>query len=94
MAIYFMFGKYTHESIKKAKPARTKKVNDTIKKLGGKIKSIHALLGQHDLVIIADFPDNKKAMKASVTISRELGIGLSTSPAVDVKEFDKLLKGQ
>jgi uncharacterized protein with GYD domain len=51
---------------------------------------MHALLGQNDLVFIADLPGNDTAMKASVALAKTTGIAFSTSPAVTVEEFDKL----
>jgi len=90
MATYFMFGKYTLEGIKGISTARTKKIAGLIEKSGGKVKSMHALLGEHDLVFIVDFPGNQEAMKASIAIVKLTGISFTTSPAVTVEEFDKL----
>jgi len=90
MATYFMFGKYTLEGIKGMSAERTKRIEDVIKKSGGKVKSMHALIGEHDLVFIVEFPSNQEAMKASVAITKLTGISFTTSPAVTVEEFDKL----
>lgn len=94
MATFFMFGKYTLEGIKGMSSARTKKIMDIIKKAGGEVKSMHALLGEKDLVFIVDFPGNEEAIKASVAITKLTGIGFTTSPAITVEEFDKLTSGK
>ena len=91
MAIYVMSGSYTPQAMKGISGARTKKATSLIKKLGGKILSIYALLGDTDLLIIADLPNNKKAMKASAALNKLTGISFKTSPAISVKEFDKLM---
>ena len=38
MATFFMFGKYSAQAMKEMSPARTQKVVDLIKQLGGKVK--------------------------------------------------------
>ena len=92
MAIYFMFGNYSQESIKKISPERTDKSIALIEKNGGKVIGGYALLGDTDLVLIVDLPSTEKVMQTSVALSKMLGIGFSTSPAVTIETFDKLLK--
>ncbi len=91
MATYFLFGRYTHEAMKGMSPERTTEANKLIEKFGGKVKEIYALLGDIDLVIIADFPGNSEAMKASIALSKLTNISFKTAPAVGVEEFDKLI---
>ena len=90
MATYFMFGKYAAEGIRDISPARTEKAEDLIKEAGGKVKAGYALLGDVDLVLIAEFKNNEQAMKASVGLAQLLGIGFTTAPAMDIEDFDKL----
>ena len=92
MAIYFMFGNYSQESIKKISPERTDKSIALIEKNGGKVIGGYALLGDTDLVLIVDLPSTEKVMQTSVALSKMLGIGFTTSPAVTIETFDKLLK--
>jgi uncharacterized protein with GYD domain len=61
------------------------------KKFKGDLISGYALLGQHDLVLIAELPDTEHAIKASVELSKLTGIAFTTSPAVAVEDFDKLI---
>ncbi|MFN3967204.1 MAG: GYD domain-containing protein, partial [Endomicrobiia bacterium] len=60
-------------------------------KFNGEVKSMFALLGEHDLVLIVDFPDIKSAMKASISLTKLTGISFSTLPAVTVEQFDKMV---
>jgi uncharacterized protein with GYD domain len=90
MSTFFMFGKYSSEAIKEMSAERTKKIINFIEKCSGKVNSMHALLGEYDLVFITDFPGMEQAMKASVGLTKLTGIAFSTSPAVTVAEFDKL----
>jgi uncharacterized protein with GYD domain len=91
MTTYFMFGKYSHDSIKQISAKRTNDAAAVIGKNGGKLIAGYALLGEHDLVLIVEFPSPEQAMKTSVTLAKQLGISFSTSPAVSVEDFDKLV---
>ena len=94
MATYIMFGKYSQDSIKIIDAKRTEKAKELIKEYGGEIKSGYALLGKTDLVLIMELPDLERAMKTSVALSKVLGISFTTSPAVSMDDFDKLMEGE
>ena len=91
--MYFMFGKYSQESIKEISAERTDNTITLIEKHGGKLTAGYALLGEKDLILIVDLPNIEQAMKTSVALSKMLGIGFSTSPAVTIDTFDKLMEG-
>jgi uncharacterized protein with GYD domain len=93
MAIFLMFGKYSIDAVGKISAERTKNAAAVIGDSGGEVKAAYALLGETDLVLIVEFPGVKEAMKASVELAKLLGISFTTSPAVSVKEFDKLIEG-
>jgi uncharacterized protein with GYD domain len=50
------------------------------------------MLGENDLILIVDLPDTERAMRTSVALTKLLGISFTTSPAVTVKDFDKLME--
>ena len=91
MGTFFMFGKYSSEAMKGMSAKRTEEANSLIKKLGGEVISIYALLGVHDLVLIVNFPGIEQAMKASVALSKSTGVSFTTSPAITVEEFDRMV---
>jgi uncharacterized protein with GYD domain len=91
MAIFLMFGKYSSEATKEISSDRTKKSRKVIQKNGGKIISMFAVMGEHDLVFTIDFPDADKAIATSVALHKLTGIHFTTSPVVDVEQFDKLV---
>ena len=91
MATFFLFGKYSSEALKGISAKRTKETADIVKKLGGKVKFIYALLGCYDLVIVVELPGIQEAMKASIALAELTGIGFTTNPAVPVEAFDKLM---
>ncbi len=91
MGTFFMFGRYSHDSIKDISAKRTNKTKELIAELGGSLKSAYALMGDIDLVLIVEFPGKEEAIKASVALSKMLGIGFTTAPAVTVETFDQLV---
>lgn len=90
MATYFMFGSYSAEAVDEISAGRTQEAAEIIGDCGGKIEAAYALLGDTDLVLIVDLPDTAAVMKASVALSKELGIAFSSTAALGVDEFDKL----
>ena len=91
MPIFMMFGKYSSEALKGISPERTDKAVELIKKNGGKVVSMYAVLGEHDLVFTLDFPDAEKALATSVALNKLTGISFTTSPVVEVEKFDRLM---
>ncbi|HOY10850.1 MAG TPA: GYD domain-containing protein, partial [Candidatus Omnitrophota bacterium] len=82
MATFLMLGKYSAEGLKGASSARTKTAVAALEKAGGKVNSMYALLGEHDLAFIVDFPGVTEAMKVSLELAKLTGIAFVTSPAV------------
>lgn len=93
MATFFMFGTYSEDALKSMSTKRTQKGIEIIKQMGGEVKSMHALLGEFDLIFQVEFPDMKTAMKASVALTKFTGISFITAQAVTVDEFDSLVAG-
>ena len=91
MTTYFLFGRYTRDALDGINSKRTERADAIIQGFGGKLKSVYALLGEHDIVIIADLPGVHEAIHASVEISRETGISFTTSAAIPVVDFDRLM---
>jgi uncharacterized protein with GYD domain len=91
MATFFMFGRYSGDSLGKISVERTRQAQAQIEKLGGKVKSIYALMGEYDLVMIVDLPRMTDAMKASIAMKRLMDISFFTAAALPVEEFDQLV---
>jgi uncharacterized protein with GYD domain len=91
MAIFIMCGKYSLDAVKKISADRTTKTMDLVKKHKGTIKGMYAMLGEKDLLFILDLPSVEAAMQVSVSLSKMSGIAFTTSPALTVAEFDKLM---
>jgi uncharacterized protein with GYD domain len=90
MATYIMFGKYSLDAVGKISARRTEQAEALIKANEGTLKAAYALLGEYDLVLIAEFPGTEQAMKVSVEAAKTFGISFTTAPAVSIETFDKL----
>ena len=91
MATYVMFGKYSLGAAGEISAERTKNADARIRDIGGELKAAYFLLGETDLVLVAEFPGTEEAMRASVVLSKLLGISFTTSPAVSGDDFDRLI---
>ena len=91
MAIFFMFGKYSPEARRDISAERTQQAMEVIKKLGGEVNAMHALLGPYDVLFCVTLPGIEDAIKASLALSDLTGISFTTCPAVTVEAFDELV---
>ena len=91
MATYVMFGKYSAEGMKGISAKRSEEAKALIKKNGGELKAAYALLGNIDLLLLVHLPDMEKALATSAALAKLTGIAFTTSPAVTIDEFDKLM---
>jgi len=89
MATFILCGNYSSEGLKEISADRTTQARDLIKNHGGEIKSIYSLLGEYDLIFIVDLPNVRKAMEASLDLSKLTGVSFRTSPAIEVEVFDE-----
>ena len=92
MPIFMMFGKYTAQATKGISAERTAEATEVIKKHGGKVVSMYAVLGEHDLVLTLDLPNAEAAIATSAALNRLTGISFTTSPVVEVEKFDTLIR--
>ncbi len=91
MSIFLMFGRYNPESLEGISAERTEKAVEAIKRHGGDVKSMYAVMGEDDLVFTVDFPNSEAAMASSVELQKITGITFRTSPVVEVEKFDRLV---
>jgi uncharacterized protein with GYD domain len=92
MMTFLMFGKYSPESLREVSAERTDSAVDLIQRSGGQVRSMYALLGERDLVLVVDFPSVEDAMKTSIALGRLTGIAFFTNAAVSVDRFDELIE--
>jgi uncharacterized protein with GYD domain len=92
MQTFIMIGKYSSNALKNASATRTRKAEHLIGRYHGKVKSMYAVLGEQDLILIVDLPGVEEAVKVSTGLMELTGIAFNTIPAIPVAQFDKLIQ--
>lgn len=93
MTTFFFFGSYTEDAIEGIDARRTKAAEEIITGFGGKLRSVYALLGESDIVMIAELPAVPEALQVSIALTRATGIRFRSAPAMPVADFDRLAEG-
>jgi len=88
MATFVMFGQYTPDALEEISKDRTVEAIKMIKNYGGEVKSMHAMLGEYDLMFVLELPNISKAMEVSIALFRLTGITFTTSAALEIEAFD------
>jgi hypothetical protein len=52
---------------------------------------MYAMVREKNLILISVFPGVKRAIKASIALSKLTGISFTTSPAVPIDESNKMM---
>jgi uncharacterized protein with GYD domain len=95
MAKYLINASYSAEGLKglyKDKASgRLAGVTQMIESLGGKVECAYLALGEYDVVLIVDLPDNVAASAVALTVSATGLVRTRTTALLTVEETDKAL---
>ncbi len=96
MPSYLIQASYTAEGLKglmKDKASgRKAAISKALSALGGKLESIYYCFGEHDVIVIAEGPDNVSAAALSLAVSATGLVRTTTTPLLTVAEADEALK--
>jgi len=94
MAIYVMLTTLTDEGRKtvRANPQRIKEVNQEVEKLGVKILTQYALLGQYDFINILEAPGNGAVSKVALELGARGTLQTTTLAAMELDDFISSVK--
>jgi uncharacterized protein with GYD domain len=96
MTKYMIQGNYTSEGwkgVQKDKASgRREALSHTIAALGGKLEAVYFSLGEHDVVLIADLPDQASAAAFCIAASSSGVARTCTTALMTVEETDQALK--
>jgi uncharacterized protein with GYD domain len=96
MPKYLISGSYTAEGLKglqKDKASgRRQAVTTAIEAIGGKLECVYYALGQDDVYLIADLPDNVSVTALAITASASGLVRTRTIPLMTVEEVDRALE--
>lgn len=91
MRTFFIFGKSSSKELKEISLKYRVEVVSLVKNFGGDVRSMYVMLREKYLVLILTFPGIKRAMKASLALSKLTGISFRIWPAIPVDELNKLV---
>ncbi|MBI2322020.1 MAG: GYD domain-containing protein [Chloroflexi bacterium] len=89
MATFIMLSSLTDEGAKtiKQNPERVREVNREIEKLGVRVVSQYAVLGQYDFVSIVEAPDLNTVARVSAELASRGSIKIQTLAAIPIDDF-------
>jgi uncharacterized protein with GYD domain len=92
MATYVVLLNWTEQGIKdfKDSPARADAGKEEMAKLGVKMKDIYWTVGQHDLVLLCDAPDDESIAAALLRLGSAGNVRSTTLRAFTREEFNKV----
>jgi uncharacterized protein with GYD domain len=93
MATYILLGSFTDQGLRAVKNTtkRAEEVRALGKKIGVTVKDIYWTLGQHDVVVIVDAPDETAAAALSLSVGVFGNVRYQTIRALTAAEADKVL---
>jgi uncharacterized protein with GYD domain len=94
MARYVILCNWTEQGVKNAKETvkRARAAAGAFEKAGGKLNQVFWTLGQYDLVIIAEAPNDEALTAINVQLAMLGNIRSSTLRAFDEGEMEKILQ--
>jgi uncharacterized protein with GYD domain len=96
MARYLWKASYTSEGtkglLKEGGTGRRAAVDQLVGGLGGKVEAFYYALGDDDLIVIAELPDNTSAAAISLAVASIGSARIKTVPLLTVEEIDEAAK--
>ena len=93
MSTYISLINYTEQGIRKIKesPRRLNVVKKLAKKLGGELKEFYLTIGDIDIVVVYDMPDDATAAQFLLTIGSTGAIRSKTLTAFSEDQYRKII---
>lgn len=64
----------------------------TVESAGGELLHLRYTIGEHDVVFVAEFPNDEAAAEAAFAYSKEFGGEIELVPAFTGEEFDEVVE--
>jgi uncharacterized protein with GYD domain len=93
MPTYVTRAKWTDEGIRNLKdsPKRRQAFEDRITAMGGKAKDAYLVLGENDLVVVTEVPNDETTAKMALGTAMQGNVRTTTMRAVGREEMDKIV---
>ena len=93
MPTYITLGKWTQKGFEKVKESavRLDAFKKVIQSSGGKLKDFYMVMGQYDMVIITEAPDDESVAKTMLTSGSKGNVSTMTFRAFTEEEYRKIM---
>jgi uncharacterized protein with GYD domain len=93
MATYVLLVRFTQKGIENIKesPARHAAAVKAFKAMGAELKEMYLVMGQYDLVIVAEAPDDETITKLLLSLGSKGAIRTETLRAYTEDEYRKII---
>jgi uncharacterized protein with GYD domain len=94
MPTYISLIQYTQKGIEKIKesPARLDHARKGYEAAGGKIKDFFLVMGEYDIVIVADLPNDEAVARLSLTLGSSGNVRTRTMRAFNEAEYRMIVQ--
>jgi uncharacterized protein with GYD domain len=94
MPTYISLIQYTQKGMEKIKesPARLDHARKGYEAAGGKIKDFFLVMGEYDIVIVADLPNDEAVARLSLTLGSAGNVRTRTMRAFNEAEYRKIVQ--
>jgi uncharacterized protein with GYD domain len=95
MPTYIVLSNWTQQGIQNIKdsPSRLAKAKELVKANGGQIKDFYMTMGQYDMVLTVEAPNDEVLAKTMLAIASAGGIRSQTLRAFTEGEYQKIVGG-
>ncbi len=93
MATYLSLIRWTQEGMAKVKesPSRLDAAKKAIEAGGGKLKHFYMLMGQYDMAIVVEAPDDATVARVNLALGSKGTVRTETSRAFTEEEYRKII---
>src|SRR5436189_4132195 len=94
MPTYISLIQYTQQGIEKIKesPARLDHARKGYEAAGGKIKDFYLVMGEYDIVIVSELPNDEAVARLALTLGAAGNIRTRTMRAFNEAEYRKIVQ--
>jgi uncharacterized protein with GYD domain len=93
MPTYLALARWTKEGVEKIKesPSRLDAAKKAIELAGGKVVSFYLLMGQYDMALVLEAPDDASLARTSLALVSKGGVRMETTRAFTEDEYRKVI---
>jgi uncharacterized protein with GYD domain len=95
MPTYLSLMRWTKEGVEKIKesPARLEAGKKAVESAGGKIINFYMLMGEYDMALVVEAPDDATLARISLSLASKGGVRTQTLRAFTEDEYRKIISG-